>query len=263
MCLLTNACRRVRESLHNEATQFMQEQRIRCLLEGAWFPVFGTGTGQGDNENNGQAGSWRFVRLSLTRRSLHYSSHAKKISPSPSTADMPLRIEVQNVSSVVSNTRAGPILTSRAGPAASDFALKDDSSMKTTNQANGGDSSLRAATVARSEKSTTSRGNTITQLTIHGSRRGNQEPVLLELHTPDTTQASEWLDGLLMLLDQQPITADTNKMIAMVADWSLKVRMLNLEWEDVDWEGQGQAEHLYNREGLDTNYWYDMGESKA
>jgi engulfment/cell motility protein 1 len=31
-------CRQIKDELHYEATQFMREQRIRCLLAGAWFP---------------------------------------------------------------------------------------------------------------------------------------------------------------------------------------------------------------------------------
>ena len=57
--------------------------------------------------------------------------------------------------------------------------------------------------------------------TIHTSGKSNshsrsntsREAPLLILNPPSQSLASEWLDGLLMLLNQQPITADTNKLI--------------------------------------------------
>ena len=66
-----------------------------------------------------------------------------------------------------------------------------------------------------------------------------------------------------MLLDQQPITADTNKLISIVENWSLKVRMLNLQWEDADWQRteSGEAWQAPSRDELDTDYWYAMGEA--
>src|SRR2546423_4205879 len=51
-----------------------------------------------------------------------------------------------------------------------------------------------------------------------------KETVLLTLYPQSHSVASEWLDGLLMLLNQQPITAETNKLIHMVSSYGLKIR---------------------------------------
>lgn len=84
--------------------------------------------------------------------------------------------------------------------------------------------------------------------------------MLLELNTGVSSLASEWLDGLLMLLEQQPITSDTNKLIDVLEDWTIKVRMTNLRWEDVDWQRAqtGERKDLPPRP-TDRNYWYEMG----
>lgn len=62
--------RQVREELHHEALQFVKEQRIRCLLQGAWFTL--------DPNTKSESGSARstashqYVQLSHNRRYLHF-----------------------------------------------------------------------------------------------------------------------------------------------------------------------------------------------
>ena len=70
--------RQVRDELNHEALQFVKEQRIRCLLLGAWFP-----NGLGYKAEAGPVtkqdlkrsvpSSYRYVRLSHNRRYLHFA----------------------------------------------------------------------------------------------------------------------------------------------------------------------------------------------
>lgn len=234
----------------------MQEQRIRCLLHGAWFPVVAIQPPSSDlnpispglsgsNAPKPSISSWRFVQLASNRQYLHYALHAKRAAIAPFVTDMPNRIDVHNITSVVSNVTA--------------TELPDE---------------LQAEELKRTGSDAIAinghAAGTITKLTINGPSRngGDEEAVLLALYTASSVVASEWLDGLLMLLDQQPITADTNKMIGVIEEWSLRTRMLNLTWEDLDVDsvmgtarnGGKRKDGGYSREGLDTNYWYDMGE---
>ena len=78
---------------------------------------------------------------------------------------------------------------------------------------------------------------------------------MLQLNPQSHTQASEWLDGLLMLLNQQPITADTSKLVNLIGGYGLKIRLLNVRFEDVGLE----EPTLPSREGLDDDYYYDIG----
>lgn len=112
------------------------------------------------------------------------------------------------------------------------------------------------------------RATTSTKITIHGylpaashsrqassgSGAGRKESVLLQLRPQSHTLASEWLDGLLMLLNQQPITADTNKLVNFIGGYGLKIRLLNVRFEDVGLE----EPILPSREGLDDEYYYDI-----
>ena len=76
------------------------------------------------------------------------------------------------------------------------------------------------------------------------------------LYPPTHSLASEWLDGLLMLLNQQPITAETNKLIGLVSDYGLKIRLLNVRFDDAAFAGD--EPEIPSREGLDEDYYYDV-----
>lgn len=70
--------RQVRDELSHEALQFVKEQRIRCLLQGAWFPnglgykAEGAPVTKLDLKRSVPS-SYRFVKLSHNRRYLHYA----------------------------------------------------------------------------------------------------------------------------------------------------------------------------------------------
>lgn len=85
----------MRDDLNHEALQFVKEQRIRCLLQGAWFPIEGHvkngaeggggGGGVVTSKTLTRAGSsaWRFVRLSHNRRYLHHAAFDEKTTTDP------------------------------------------------------------------------------------------------------------------------------------------------------------------------------------
>lgn len=225
----------VHEQLRNESLQFMREQRIRCLLQGSWFPT----SAATDNT------SWQFVRLSHNRRWLHYQTFSRREETTPPLAELPQKIELKMVTSV-------------------------DSKFSTPEQTAGNEerSSDTLAGSARSGRTSS------TKLTILGTPETTRvggtdehERVLLELYTETTSLASEWLDGLLMLLNQQPITKDTARLVSMLEDWGVRLRMLNLRWEDVDWEAlesnaKGETHEFRpvpSREGIeDGDFWYAL-----
>lgn len=57
-----------------------------------------------------------------------------------------------------------------------------------------------------------------------------------------------------MLLNQQPITADTNKLVTFIGAYGLKIRLLSVRFEDVGL----QEPILPSREGLDEDFYYDI-----
>jgi len=88
------------------------------------------------------------------------------------------------------------------------------------------------------------------------SKATQKEVVLLTLRPQSHSIASEWLDGLLMLLNQQPITAETNKLINLVSNYGLKIRLLNVRFNDPAFARE--PPEVPSREGLDEDYYYDI-----
>lgn len=61
-----------------------------------------------------------------------------------------------------------------------------------------------------------------------------------------------------MLLNQQPITADTNKLVNLIGGYGLKIRLLNVRFDEGE-VGVGRGVVMPSREGVDESYWYDIG----
>lgn len=80
--------RQVRDELSHEALQFVKEQRIRCLLQGAWFPnglgykAEGAPVTKQDLKRSVPS-SYRFVKLSHNRRYLHYADFDSQVDNEP------------------------------------------------------------------------------------------------------------------------------------------------------------------------------------
>lgn len=214
----------VRDELKVEAIQFVKEQRIRCLLQGSWFPVM---TPQKSSETtiDVRRGPWRYVRLSHNRRYLHYCDYDNETTYEPKLEELPEKIDLSSVSSVVSNVIPASI--------------------------NSASSSTGTLTPTGSKLAST-------KITIHSypnHSKSKKEIVLLTLHPQNHSVASEWLDGLLMLLNQQPITAETSKLVNMVTNYGLKIRLLNVRYTD---DYHNSPPELPTREGVDDDYYYSL-----
>ncbi|ELR10139.1 hypothetical protein VC83_04320 [Pseudogymnoascus destructans] len=227
----------VREELHNESLQFVKEQRIRCLLQGSWFPRSAT---RGDSNSPASVRSkpWRFARLSHNRRFLHYADFEAQAGYAPPLTELGEKLDVETISSVVSNVTAGG---------------EDDTSSISSN----------TSTLKKEDLSVPPKRNTRNKITINSylpmesAEEEQVERVLLTLDPQTHSLASEWLDGLLMLLNQAPITAETNKLVGLVVDYGLKIRLLNVRLEDRMEAGEGKG-LIPSREGLDEDYYYEV-----
>lgn len=105
-----------------------------------------------------------------------------------------------------------------------------------------------------------------TKITIHGypidvTPETAKEVVLLTLNPQNHSIASEWLDGLLMLLNQQPITAETAKLVNVVTGYGLKIRLLNVRYTETSDDGYGpggKGPEMPSRVGVDDEYYYGL-----
>lgn len=247
----------IREELKTEALQFVKEQRIRCLLSGSWFHIqhqIQHQQSQASNSTNEHrsiltsrngnvkpAGKWRYVQLSSNRRYLHYLDFEDKAKYEPSIDQLLERIDLSTVSSVVSNV-------SNISPTPAD---ESSSSLISTDSPN--------------SHSTKPHSTTSTRITINSFateiRSNNQdeqsEKAVLTLSPQTHYLASEWLDGLLMLLNQAPITAETIKLVQLVSGYGLKIRLLNVRLEYGMADLGAGVGVVPSREGLDDDYFYE------
>ena len=229
----------VRDELKHEALQFVKEQRVRCLLQGAWFPRT---VHKDDGRSRPFSSSWRYVKLSHNRRYLHYSDFESQTKHEPALDELSDKIDLGTISSVISNVSANH------------------------NESESVSSTSTAKTAPHPPKQTSTTKITINSF-ASGSEVGSKshllngestERAILTLLPPTHSLASEWLDGLLMLLNQAPITADTNKLVALVSEYGLKIRLLNVR-SDEGYAGTLEGAGVVpSRGGLDEDYFYEV-----
>ncbi|POS86006.1 hypothetical protein EPUL_002761 [Erysiphe pulchra] len=233
----------IREELRNEALQFMKEQRIRSLLNGAWFHRTETNSSipESPNETTYSA-AWQYVKLSYDKRYLHYGDFDSQAIKNPPLDILSQKIDLENISSVDSNTS---------------LCGNEDSSAYTP---------TTTVTARPSEDPSTITGITIRcfdtiqngdQCNLDTSNGSIPEKIVLVLVPINKNLASSWLDGLLMLLNQAPITSETSKLVNFICDYGLKIRLLNVRMDDFldPLDGAGI---IPSREGLDDDYFYEM-----
>ncbi|KAI0125979.1 ELMO/CED-12 family-domain-containing protein [Xylariales sp. AK1849] len=231
----------VRNDLRKESLSFVKEQRIRCLLQGSWFskPALrkDSRADKYQSRRNANGTQWRYVKLSHNRRYLHYADFALRTAQEPGLDALNEKLDTRQISSVVSNVSS----------------MSEDASSETSK------STLKTPVNLHSESTTkiTIFSFTSPEEAAKPSGDGKEQP-LLTLHPLNHSVASEWLDGLLMLLDQVPITAETNKLVSLVGDYSLKIRLLNVRMEAAYGGPPPGAGVVPSREGLDADYWYEV-----
>ena len=228
----------VREELKQEALQFVKEQRVRCLLQGSWFtkPSHRRDPSNPSNRRPGPSKPWRFAKLSHNRRFLHYADFDAQTTQDPGLDSLTEKVDLGTISSVVSNVSA---------PNEDAKSIASIATLKNT---------------LNSAKATTTKITIYSFASAPEAAKGGeaQELPILTLWPLSHSLASEWLDGLLMLLNQTPITAETNKLVKLVSEYGLKIRLLNVRM-DGEFEGPPPgAGEVPSREGLDEDYFFEI-----
>ena len=247
--------KQVREGLMEEALQFLKEQRIRCLLGGQWFPLSlnesKAQTTKSDSENE-----WRFVRLSHNRRILHYADFESKESFDPDLVDLPEKCKYTCFAIIPSLTSLVDL--SKVTSVVSNLAKKEASANSSNTEvhvpAPGTPTKIVInGQLPRPTETSSSKHHRKTS----SSTSGRKEIPLLTLYPPNQVLAAEWLDGLLVLLNQPPITQETQQLLQIMCDSSLRVRLLNVKYEEAPNFEEMQSK-IPNREQLDYDYYYDV-----
>lgn len=270
----------VREELKHEALQFVKEQRIRCLLQGSWFtkPQPRNSNSQHNRQDSylrkGRLYQpWRYAKLSHNRRYLHYADFPEQTAQEPGLDALTEKVDLSTISSVVSNVSA-PSEAEQEAEANDNKNPAETSTMSTYpvpgREGGGGKGSNTKPTTKITIYSFAEDINPPLSTSGAGGGGGGgssgggepKEEPILTLFPLNHSLASEWLDGLLMLLNQAPITAETNKLVRLVSEYGLKIRLLNvgsLSLEGHAHGGSGSGNGVVpSRDGLDEDYFYEI-----
>ena len=236
----------IRGELDHEALQFVKEQRIRCLLAGAWFA-----NDQSHNSENGittkqdhspaNPTPQRYAKLAHNRRFLHYADFDVRGDGEPSLEGLLKKIDLTGASVTASISTP-----SEGSSSATTLKAAHNSITKNTISIHG--------YVPSNSRPTSPKSNSHVGSTAIKTPR--KEVTLLKLHPETYSLAVEWLDGLRMLMNQQTMTNETERLVAMVRDYGLKIRLLNVRFDDMALAAD--APEIPSREGLDEDYYYDI-----
>ena len=274
----------IRDKAHAEGTEFMREQRIRCLTAGAWFPF--QKPSRADDVHAEPHIVWRYARLSTNKRYLHYRDFDQKEDFELKVAELPEKIRISEISSVAG---VGLIHPQHKAPSAATIAKGDDHEESDTDGSSSAESTstiqptrTRGSTMtkvstklsshdlrtkpsklsapAKSVKSTrpapkpTQEDKRITIRSLVSNGDDSQiERVLLTLTCPTQELACEWLDGLLMLLGMEPKTEETKKLIEGIVDYGLRIRLLNVKMENMESDEDDEKDNDQSMNSTTTN----------
>ncbi|KAJ7224321.1 ELMO/CED-12 family-domain-containing protein [Mycena pura] len=101
--------RNLRAKLYKESYEFVRQQRIQCLMQGAWFinalPQNSAASREAPRRPNRP---WRFMRLDPALKHLHYVDSAMKFAVRSGLEDLPERIDVAAISEIATGSCAAP-----------------------------------------------------------------------------------------------------------------------------------------------------------
>ncbi|OAX43979.1 hypothetical protein K503DRAFT_679972 [Rhizopogon vinicolor AM-OR11-026] len=189
--------RNLKEKITRESAEFVRQQRIQCLLQGAWFvngiPIPANGLSRRPN------GQWRFMRLDNGLKYLHYVDSAVKFPVRNGLEDLPERIEIAAISLIATGTCAPP-----------QNILRDQLDLPPPTN--------------------------LTPSPLSFSLLTATEGSLADQIAPDQSRWADWTDGLNMLRrDSGHVTSDeTAGYIKALTEIGLKIKLLDLSGEKVD-----------------------------
>ncbi|KAF8637644.1 hypothetical protein AX17_002712 [Amanita inopinata Kibby_2008] len=191
--------RNLRSKLYKESYEFVRQQRIHCLLQGAWF-VNALPQSTPKEAIRRPNKPWRFMRLDPGLKYLHYVDSAVKFPVRNGIEDLPERIEVSLISEIATGTCAPP-----------PNVLRDQSDLPPSNN------SLVVSPLSFS------------LLSVH-------EGSLADLIAPDSSRWADWTDGLNMLRKDggHVASTETADFVNALTEIGLKIKLLDLSGEMVE-----------------------------
>ncbi|KAI0272362.1 hypothetical protein BC834DRAFT_966403 [Gloeopeniophorella convolvens] len=112
--------RNLRAKLYKESKEFVRQQRIHCLLQGAWFLNAVPVTAPAPRR---PARQWRFMRLDNSLKHLHYVDSTTKFHVRSGLEDLPERIDLALITEIATGNCAPPADSGSPPPPASPLSF--------------------------------------------------------------------------------------------------------------------------------------------
>ncbi|EUC59803.1 engulfment and cell motility-like protein [Rhizoctonia solani AG-3 Rhs1AP] len=206
--------RNLRAKLYKESYAFVRQQRIQCLMQGAWF-VNGVPASSPSSRESYSAPirpqrPWRFMRLDKTMRFIYYLDSTMKIPMRGGIEDLPERIEVASIAEVATGTCAVPHNVA--------YGSGDVTSPM---------SPLTVSPLSFSLVSERSRDQPEQQPPKHS---------LADQVAENASRFSDWTDGLNMLRKDggHVATTETAEFVQALTEIGLKIKLLDLSGEKAE-----------------------------
>lgn len=191
----------LRDQLYRESYEFVRQQRIQCLLDGAWFLNPKSGP-----QVSGSA-MWRFYRLSPDKSFLHFCESSERVPIPPGLDALRERIDIGQVTDIsVSNL-------------AQQIRSHFDPSPSATAAANG------SSGPAPQKQSAPEAAANLTFGLIR-----TPDILVAELRALNQSQFSEWVDGLSMMRGEGGVirTRNTADYIQALTQVAVQVQLLDI-----------------------------------
>lgn len=228
--------RNLRGRLYLESYEFVRNQRISCLHEGARFrtPSFSSHPAASKKSTSSAQRPWRFYRLAANRKALHFVETHERVPIRGGLEDVPER---SKPSSLVMSL---PSLTFFQV----DLALITEVIASGSSSANGRTRTFSSSTngtstpVSPSYRHSFSSASASTTSTPLSLSLVSADGVVAELVAPDQATYSEWVDGLALLRPEGSVsTKETVELIQGLTEIGVKIKLLDLSGERVEIPG--------------------------
>ncbi|KAI0684284.1 ELMO/CED-12 family-domain-containing protein [Cytidiella melzeri] len=203
--------RNMRAKLYKESFEFVRQQRIHCLMQGAWFMnAMPLASNASRDTIRKPSRPWRFMRLDNSMRYLHFVDSALKFDIRNGLEDLKERIDLSSISEIATGTCAPyPQITRNDQP---------------ENLVGPGSPSLPSQL-------------SFSLLTASGSSLADQI-------APDQSRWADWVDGLNMLRSGGHVASnETDMFVQALTEIGLKIRLLNLSGDKAEIPSGIQSGH--------------------
>lgn len=237
--------RNLRGRLYKESYEYVKQQRIKCLVIGAWFQTAAAGVvttpaGSLSNRNTlattARAKRWRFYRLSPNRKYLHYGDFFDKTYIRPGLEDLPERIDLALVTDVVTGHAATHAMVGAPPPTGFKRSVAPSPALSFPSPDMSGPPSTASSTLPVSLSSGTYAPSSaiLSPATLSFSLMSGPDTSLADFVALNWTQFSEWTDGFNMLFDKNIASPQTAEYIHVLTEVSVRMNLLDLSGERID-----------------------------